>query len=91
MRLLRKMVTGISKHEIRVCSFKFAHLVSGSRTFEYRESDQDFQTGDVIRLREWCPIRKEYTGRELWRKAGLIMPVMDNDRVSRVIISLVGE
>lgn len=41
----------------------------GNKTFEYRDnSDKDFQVGDIVRLREFIPDEKRFTGAFLWVK-----------------------
>ncbi len=44
---------------------------NGEKPFEVRKNDRDFQEGDLVRLREWRPEAKEYTGRSVRGRWGL--------------------
>lgn len=50
----------------------FADIFKGSKTFELRLNDFEIEEGDVLILKEWDPKIKDYTGRELKKKAGFI-------------------
>jgi hypothetical protein len=51
-------------HELKTWPQYFAGLACGRKTFELRKNDRDFSVGDELRLKEWCPIMENYTGRE---------------------------
>lgn len=44
-------------HDLKVWPEYFAALLSGEKTFEFREDDREprFAVGDMLRLREWTP------------------------------------
>ena len=46
----------------------FDPIVSGKKKYELRLADFDIKEGDELRLREWNPEKKEYTGREVTKK-----------------------
>ena len=52
-------------HELKTWPEYFGAVLSGEKTFEIRNNDRDFQVGDVLALREWCPDIGKYTGRAL--------------------------
>jgi hypothetical protein len=54
-------------HSLKTWPEPFAMLYAGSKTFEIRKDDRDFQLADTLILEEWDPETKEYTGRALTR------------------------
>lgn len=50
--------------ELKIWPVFFDAVVRGIKTFEVRKDDRDFQLGDTIKLREWNPVWKIYTGDE---------------------------
>ncbi len=43
----------------------FEKLLSGEKTFELRLADWECNVGDILILKEFDPITKKYTGRQL--------------------------
>lgn len=66
-------VSGI--HELKVWPEYFQAIWLGNKTFELRKNDRDFQVGNTLILREWCPKNAEYTGRQY--KRGIIYILKD--------------
>lgn len=75
------------QHELKIHPQFFCRVADGTKTFEVRNNDRDFQPGDRIILREWdpSPIKVEdpygifcreeargYTGQALIFTAGYI-------------------
>ena len=54
-------------HELKTWPEYFGHLVSGRKTFELRRNDRAYREGDTLHLREYEPVNRKYTGREMWR------------------------
>lgn len=54
------------KHELKCWSRYFNDLYV--KPFELRLNDRRYQIGDVLHLREWCPMEAAYTGRECLRE-----------------------
>jgi hypothetical protein len=48
-------------HELKTWPEYFQKIGAG-KTFELRRDDRDYRVGDKLRLREWCPDAKDYTG-----------------------------
>lgn len=40
-------------HELKIAPEYFYHVMDGSKTFEIRRNDRNFQPGDIISLREF--------------------------------------
>lgn len=51
-------------HELKVWPRFFEALIGGIKTAEYRKNDRNFEAGDLLRLREYNPETKSYTGQE---------------------------
>lgn len=50
-------------HELKILPDYFDPIMEGTKTFEVRKNDRDFNVGDDLWLREWTSLRG-YTGRE---------------------------
>lgn len=42
-------------HELKIWPQYYSRVADGSKTFEIRDNDRGFQTGDKVILREWDP------------------------------------
>jgi hypothetical protein len=55
--------------ELKILPEFFQPIIDGRKTFEVRSTkDRTFRVDDVLRLREWHPFFKIYTGREAYVK-----------------------
>ncbi len=52
-------------HEMKSWVGLFEPLSLGLKKHEFRVMDRDFQVGDICRVREFEPVSRTYTGREL--------------------------
>ncbi len=52
-------------HELKCWPPYYYFIYQGIKTFELRNNDRNFQTGDMIVLKEYQPNKKIYTGREM--------------------------
>jgi hypothetical protein len=52
-------------HELKSWVGLFEPIMKGEKTHDFRVLDRDFQVGDSLRLREYEPTTKKYTGREV--------------------------
>ncbi len=55
----------------------FEKVLIGEKTFDVRIADFDVKEGDILVLREWDPIDKRYTGREIRKKVGFVLHTKD--------------
>ncbi|MSR71004.1 DUF3850 domain-containing protein [Candidatus Kaiserbacteria bacterium] len=46
----------------------FDAVASGKKKFELRMNEFEAKEGDTFLMREWDPVKKEYTGRQLEKK-----------------------
>lgn len=54
-------------HELKTWPESFGHLRTGRKTAELRRDDRGYRVGDVLRLREWDPTTRSFTGRNAER------------------------
>ncbi len=59
-------------HDLKVWPQYFVPINLGVKNFELRINDRDFRVGDYVRLREYDPIDKEYTGAEVFKRIAYI-------------------
>ena len=57
----------MTEHELKTWPEWFAAVRNGSKTAEVRLDDRGYAAGDGLRLEEWDPTTREYTGRVEWR------------------------
>ncbi|MDO8471978.1 MAG: DUF3850 domain-containing protein [bacterium] len=50
----------------------FEAIVAGKKKYELRLGDWECHEGDILRLREWDPDTKDYTGREVEKRVGYV-------------------
>jgi hypothetical protein len=63
----------MAEHELKTWPAYFDAVERGDKMFEVRLDDRNFAVGDVLRLREWCPTRGDYTGREAKRRVTYVL------------------
>ena len=61
-------------HELPLWPACFAAVAAGTKPFDVRENDQDFQVGDALLLRELDPDTHQYTGQTLVRWVSYVLP-----------------
>lgn len=55
----------MTTHDLKTWPEFFESVMGGEKTFELRLDDRGFRAGDKLRLLEWLPTEKRYTGREV--------------------------
>jgi hypothetical protein len=55
-------------HELKTWPDMFGETWRERKKFEARKNDRNFETGDILKLQEYIPQTKEYTGREILAK-----------------------
>jgi hypothetical protein len=60
-------------HELKTWPIFYKAIIDGSKTFEVRQNDRDFQLGDILLLREYDPDAEQYTGAKTERKIAYIL------------------
>ena len=60
-------------HELKIWPGCFAAVQAGTKPFDVRENDRNFQLGDELRLREYAPESEQYTGRALTRWVSYVL------------------
>lgn len=49
------------RHYLKILPEYFWAVIQGSKPFEVRKNDRDYQVGDLLELQEWTP-ETQYTG-----------------------------
>ena len=52
-------------HQLKTHPQYFDKVKTGEKTWELRKNDRNFEVGDTLILRRYCPDKKEYTGEAL--------------------------
>jgi hypothetical protein len=63
------------EHELKIWPEFFDDVASGRKPFDVRFTDRDFQTDDILRLREYAAVAPTgYTGRETCKRVSYVLP-----------------
>lgn len=65
------------EHDLKIWPEFFGPVVRGEKPFELRLNDRGYAEGDTLRLREWHPGTKEYTGEETRQRVTYVLEVGD--------------
>lgn len=60
-------------HHLKTWPPYFQMILDGSKTFDLRENDRDFQEGDYLVLEEYLPDEERYTDRVTIRRVGVVV------------------
>lgn len=61
-------------HELQLWPTCFAAVSAGTKPFDVRENDVDFQVGDALLIREYDPDNRTYSGQTLLRWVSYVLP-----------------
>jgi len=75
-------------HELKIHPEYYWEVFLGHKTFEIRKNDRDFQTGDMVILKEWNPITKLYTGNKLARKIIYVLKDVEGLEKDFILMSI---
>jgi len=67
----------MAKIEKKVWPEYFEKILTGDKKYELRLADFNCQPGDILFLKEWDPVTKQYTGRSLEKEATFIIRTKD--------------
>ena len=59
-------------HHLKIYPEYFEKVKSGKQRFEIRYNDRNFQEGDILNLKEYCP-KKGYTGQSIQVSVDYVM------------------
>lgn len=59
-------------HKLKITPQYYKEVANGTKTFEIRKNDRNYQMGDIVILREYNEGTEDYTGNELSFKIGFI-------------------
>lgn len=54
-------------HDLKIWSQYYTMILDGSKPWEIRKNDRNFQKGDLLRLNEYNPETEKYTNRKVVR------------------------
>lgn len=77
------------EHELKIETEHFINVVFGNKTFEIRKNDRDFKPKDILNLREWNPIKKEYTGQAIRFMVTYIHDLKDFGIPDHVVMAII--
>lgn len=60
-------------HNLKTWPVHFDAVRLGIKPFEVRLNDRGFAVDDILRLQEWDPEKKRYTGREVQRRVSFML------------------
>jgi len=69
--------TDIKIHDLKIWPEFFDDVDTGRKSFELRRNDRNYQVGEILKLREWAPQNKEYSGRVTYKQINHIMRFAD--------------
>ena len=78
----------MNKHELKIMPEYFQAVWNGSKTFEVRRNDRDYQVGDMLVLLEWDTEKNEWTGSGVCKRVTYILDAPEFVKEGYVIMGL---
>lgn len=75
-------------HHIKCWPEYFDRLCNGTKPFEVRRNDRDYQTGDQLIIREWDPLPGTYSGRTLGAVISYVLVGFDGIKKGYAVLGL---
>jgi len=60
-------------HKLKTWPLYFDSIAIGTKNFEVRKNDRNYQVNDCLRLEEYDPVKKDYTGMWVMRRITYIL------------------
>jgi len=76
------------KHILKCHPQFFKDIASGKKQFEVRKNDRKYEVNDQITLREYDPISKKYSGKELDFSITYVLKNFDGIKKNWVIMAI---
>ena len=75
-------------HELKCWPEYFVAMARGHKCFEFRKDDRGFSVGDHLKLMEWCPKTKTYSGQSRIRQICYILRDREGLTENYVVLGL---
>lgn len=76
-------------HTLKTWPEHFRQIINGTKQYELRKNDRNFECGDTLLLREWDPETEQYSGREIYKYVAGILHKFPGLEEGYVIMSLI--
>jgi hypothetical protein len=60
-------------HQLKIHPPYYDRVLMNEKTFEVRKNDRDFQVNDQLDLREYDPVKNEYTGKMVIKTVSYVL------------------
>lgn len=75
-------------HELKIWPEYFQQIWSEDKTFEVRKNDRNFNVGDYLLLKEYCPKEQKYTGNQIFKEITYILNDKNYCKEGYVILAI---
>lgn len=78
----------MQKHELKTWPQYFQAVWNGTKTFEVRLNDRNFEVGDMLVLLEWDPESNEWTGSGVCKRVTYVLDAAEFVKEGFVVMGL---